>query len=188
MGRRAHWIDPQTNRRLDYTKIIPEANIELSGTWQMEFYTENPATHFQNGILSDLEVLAIKRFKGGFGISFVESWIQQVNDDEGAPATLDGFSGRAFGIGPIVAYSTKLGKRQRVQFQRELEILITSKQTANQFNRFHNRKIANACDRIVLENVLRRATISGPARFHWNDGMPLMSPCSETQEGNVEKL
>jgi len=135
MGRRAHWIDPQTNRRLDYTKIIPEANIELSGTWQMEFYTENPATHFQNGILSDLEVLAIKRFKGGFGISFVESWIQQVNDDEGAPATLDGFSGRAFGIGPIVTYSTKLGKRQRVQFQRELEILIVSNRVeGNGFN------------------------------------------------------
>src|SRR6266480_8107559 len=86
MGRRAHWIDPQTNRRLDYTKIIPEANIELSGIWQMEFYTENPATHFQNGILSDLEVLAIKRFKGGFGIGFVESWIQQVTDDGGAAA------------------------------------------------------------------------------------------------------
>jgi len=48
MGRRAHWIDPQTNRRLDYTKIIPEANIELSGIWQMEFYTENPATHYQS--------------------------------------------------------------------------------------------------------------------------------------------
>src|SRR5438105_36861 len=170
MGRRAHWIDPQTTRRLDYTKIIPEANIELSGTWQMEFDTEDPATHYQNGI--------------------------------------HGFSGRAFGIGPIVTYSTKLGKshldlsarwihdfrrkqarrRQRVQFQRELEILITSKQTANQFNRFHNRKIANACDRIVLENVLRRATISGTACFHWNDGMPLMSPCPEPQGGNVEKL
>ena len=110
MGRQAHWIDPQTNRRLDDTKIIPEANIELSGTWQMEFYTENPATHYQNGILSDLEVLAIKRFKNGFGIGFVENWIHQVNDDEGAPATLDGFSGRAFGIGPVVTYSTKLGK------------------------------------------------------------------------------
>ncbi len=111
MGRRAHWIDPQTNRRLDYTKIIPEANIELSGTWQMEFYTENPATHFQNGILSDLEVLAIKRFKGGFGIGFVESWIQRVTDDGGATAdALNGFTGRAFGIGPIVTYSTKLGK------------------------------------------------------------------------------
>jgi hypothetical protein len=94
-----------------YTKIIPEGNIELTGIWQMEFYTENPATHFQNGILSDLEVLAIKRFKGGFGIGFVESWIQQVTDDGGATAdVLNGFVGRAFGIGPIVTYSTKLGK------------------------------------------------------------------------------
>jgi hypothetical protein len=93
-----------------YTKILPIPNIELSGIWQMEFYTENPATHFQNGILSDLEALAIKRFKNGFGIGFVESWIQQVNDDEGAPAALNGFLGRAFGIGPIVTYSTKLGK------------------------------------------------------------------------------
>ena len=76
----------------------------------MEFDTEDPATRYQNGILSDLEALAIKRFKNGFGVGFVESWIQQVNDDEGAPAALNGFSWRAFGIGPIVTYSTKLGK------------------------------------------------------------------------------
>jgi hypothetical protein len=93
-----------------YTKIIPEDNIELTGIWQMEFDTEDHATHYQNGILSDLEVLAIKRFKNGLGIGFVESWIQQVNDDGGAPAALNGFAGRAFGIGPIVTYSTKLGK------------------------------------------------------------------------------
>jgi len=93
-----------------YTKILPEANIELTGIWQMEFDTEDPATRYQNGILSDLEVLAIKRFKNGLGIGFVESWIQQVNDDDGAPAALNGFLGRAFGIGPIVTYSTKLGK------------------------------------------------------------------------------
>ena len=66
------------------------------------------ATH--EGILSDLEGVAIKRFKNGFGLGFVESWIQQVNDDQGAPAVLNGFLGRAFGIGPIVTYSTKLGK------------------------------------------------------------------------------
>jgi hypothetical protein len=94
-----------------YTKILPQPNIELSGIWDMEFYTENPATHIQNGILSDLEVLAIKRFKNGFGIGFVESWIQQITDDENIPAVLNGFVGRAFGIGPIVAYSTKIGKR-----------------------------------------------------------------------------
>ena len=76
----------------------------------MEFDTEDPATRYQNGYLSDLEVLAIKRFKNGLGIGFVESWIQQVNDDGGAPVALNGFAGRPFGIGPIVTYSTKLGK------------------------------------------------------------------------------
>jgi hypothetical protein len=81
-----------------------------TGIWQMEFDTENPATHYQNGILSDLEELAIKRFKCGVGIAFIESWIQQVNNDAGAPGVLKGFVGRAFGIGPIVTYSTKLGK------------------------------------------------------------------------------
>jgi len=48
----------------------------------MEFDTEDPATRYQNGILSDLEVLAIKRFKNGLGIGFIESWIQQeINND-----------------------------------------------------------------------------------------------------------
>jgi hypothetical protein len=77
-----------------YTKIIPEANIELTGVWNMYFYTDNPATHYQSGIQSDLEALAIKRFKNGFGIGFVESWIQQVTDDEGTLADrLNGFVG-----------------------------------------------------------------------------------------------
>jgi hypothetical protein len=94
-----------------YTKIIPEANIELTGVWNMYFYTEDSATHYRSGIQSDLEGMVIKRFKNGLGIGFVESWIQQVTDDEGALAKrLNGFMGRAFGIGPIVTYSTKLGK------------------------------------------------------------------------------
>jgi hypothetical protein len=94
-----------------YTKIIPQPNIELTGIWDMEFDTGDPATDYDNGILSDLEVLAIKRFKNGLGIGFVESWIQQITDDGGSvPVGLHGFRGRAFGIGPIVTYSTKLGK------------------------------------------------------------------------------
>jgi hypothetical protein len=77
----------------------------------MEFYTENPATHFQNGSLSDLEALAIKRFKNDLGIGFVESWIQQIiNDESTAADTLNGFVGRAFGIGSSATYSTRLGK------------------------------------------------------------------------------
>jgi hypothetical protein len=77
----------------------------------MYFYTDNPATHYESGIQSDLEALAIKRFKNGFGIGLVESWIQQVTDDGGALADrLAGFVPRSFRIGPIVTYSTKLGK------------------------------------------------------------------------------
>ena len=118
-----------------YTKILPIPNIELSGIWQMEFDTEDHATHYQNGILSDLEALAIKRFKNGFGIGFVESWIQQVNDDEGAPAALNGFLGRAFGIGPIVTYSTKLGKSHLDFSARWIHDFDVSKRVAgNAFN------------------------------------------------------
>jgi len=57
--------------------------------------------------------IADERFQTRFGIGFVESWIQQITDDGGSvPAGLHGFRGRAFGIGPIVTYSSKLGKSQ----------------------------------------------------------------------------
>jgi hypothetical protein len=94
-----------------YTKIFPEANVELSVSWGLQFDTENPATDYQNGILSDLEATVIKRCKNDFGFGLIGSWIQQLNDDGGQTADrLNGFSGRAFGVGPILTYSTKVGK------------------------------------------------------------------------------
>ena len=96
---------------LAYTKIFPKANIELTGIWQLQFYTENPATNYQNGILSDLEATVIKRFKCGAGIGVIGSWIEQLSDDSGPTADrFHGFSGRAFGVGPIITYTTKVGK------------------------------------------------------------------------------
>jgi len=94
-----------------YTKILPGPNIELTGQWSLQFYTENDATDYQNGIVSDLEFTAIKRFHNGFGIGLVGSWMDQLTDDDGPTAdALNGFSGRAFGVGPILTYSTKLGE------------------------------------------------------------------------------
>ena len=94
-----------------YTKIFPEANIELSGSWATTFDTENKATDYQNGILSDLELMAVKRFKNGLGVGLVSSWIHQITDDQGTTAdTLNGFRGRAFGVGPAFTYSTHVGK------------------------------------------------------------------------------
>lgn len=94
-----------------YTKIFPKENIEFTGIWQVQFYTENPATDFQNGVLSDLEATLIKRFKGGAGIGVIGSWIAEITDDSGPAADrLNGFRGHAFGAGPILTYTTKIGK------------------------------------------------------------------------------
>lgn len=93
-----------------YTKIWKERGIELSASWGMQFYTENEATDYQNGIVSDLEATVIQHLPHGAGVGLVGSWIEQVTDDDGDTADkLDGFSGRGFGIGPILTYSTKLG-------------------------------------------------------------------------------
>lgn len=94
-----------------YTKILPGPNIELTAQWGVQFYTENDATDYQNGILSDLEFTAIKRFQNGLGLGLVGSWMEQMTDDDGPTADrLNGFSGRAFGVGPILTYSTKFGE------------------------------------------------------------------------------
>jgi hypothetical protein len=96
---------------LAYTKIFPKQNIELTGIWQLQFYTENPATNYQNGVLSDLEATVIKRFKCGAGIGVIGSWLEQLSDDSGLTADrFHGFSGRAFGVGPIITYTTKVAK------------------------------------------------------------------------------
>jgi hypothetical protein len=96
---------------LAYTKIFPKSDIELTSIWQLQFYTENPATHYQNGILSDFELMGIKRFKNGFGIGLIFGWIEEITDDTGPGADrLHGFRGRAFGLGPIITYSTRVGK------------------------------------------------------------------------------
>src|SRR5205823_2875364 len=56
------------------------------GAWSMIFDTQNPDTHYQNGILSDLEATAIKRFKCGAGFGVIDSWIQQLTDGRGTTA------------------------------------------------------------------------------------------------------
>lgn len=94
---------------VSYTKLFPKTDIELSVFGALQFYTENNETDYQNGVVSDIEVLAIKRFKCGWGLGVVASYIDQLNDDSGPLADkLNGFNGRAFGVGPILSYS-KMG-------------------------------------------------------------------------------
>ena len=79
--------------------------------WALQFDTENTATNYQNGVLSDFEFTVIKRCKSGCGFGVIGSWIQQLTDDSGPTADrLNGFVGQAFGAGPIATYSTEIGK------------------------------------------------------------------------------
>ncbi len=94
-----------------YTKVFAKPNIELSASLGVHFSTENHDTDYKDGILTDLEFTVIKRFESGFGFGLVGSWIDQLSDDDGGAAdALGGFSGRAFGAGPIFTWSTKIGE------------------------------------------------------------------------------
>lgn len=94
---------------ISFTKIFPKQDIELSASWGLQFYTENEDTHYQNGEVSDLEFLVLKRLKDGFGFGVVGSWIEQISDDTGSGVlvSLDGFRGSASGIGPIITWKAE---------------------------------------------------------------------------------
>jgi hypothetical protein len=92
-----------------YTKLLPEHNVELSANYGVEFYTANNETHYHNAPISVLDLLALKRFTGGWGVGVVGGWIQQLGDDSGGLADVTGgASGHAVGIGPIATWSGKL--------------------------------------------------------------------------------
>jgi hypothetical protein len=92
-----------------YTKLLPEHNIELSANYGVEFYTANNETHYHNAPISVLDLLALKRFTGGWGVGVVGGWIQQLGDDTGGLAEFTGgTSGHSVGIGPMATWSGKL--------------------------------------------------------------------------------
>ena len=51
-SRKAKWQQLDVHSWRGLRKILPEANIELTGIWDMEFGTGDPATNYDNGILS----------------------------------------------------------------------------------------------------------------------------------------
>jgi hypothetical protein len=92
-----------------YTHLIPSQGIELSANYGVEFYTPNDQTRYHNAPVSVLDLLALKRFKSGWGVGVVGGWIQQLGSDSGGIADLVGSAGgHAIGIGPMVTWSGKL--------------------------------------------------------------------------------
>lgn len=96
---------------LAYTHLFPVHNIEFSLNYGVEFYTPNGDTNYHNAPVSVLDVLALKRFAGGWGAGIVGGYIQQLGRDTGGLAQLTGGSqGHSVGIGPMVTWAGKLDK------------------------------------------------------------------------------
>lgn len=94
-----------------YTKLFPKQGVELSVNYGVEFYTANSDTHYHNAPVSVLDLLALKRFTGGWGAGVIGGWIQQIGGDSGGLAALaDGVGGHSIGIGPVVTWSGKVSK------------------------------------------------------------------------------
>lgn len=91
-----------------YTKLFPAQNVEFTANYGVEFYTTNSATDYHNAPLSVLDLLALKRFRNGWGVGIVGGWIQQLGDDTGGLANaLGGAKGHSVGIGPMLTWSGK---------------------------------------------------------------------------------
>jgi hypothetical protein len=94
-----------------YTKLLPAEDVELSANYGVEFYTPNSDTNYHNAPVSVLDLLALKRFKGGWGVGVVGGWIQQLGDDTGGLANITGgLHGHSIGIGPMVTWAGKVDK------------------------------------------------------------------------------
>ncbi|WP_345812268.1 transporter [Paraburkholderia sp. PREW-6R] len=94
-----------------YTKLLPQENVELTLNYGVEFYTANNDTHYHNAPVSVLDLLALKRFKSGWGVGVVGGYIQQIGHDTGGLADITGGNqGHAVGVGPMVTWSGKVQK------------------------------------------------------------------------------
>ena len=93
---------------IGYTRLLQKGTLEFSMLGAIDWYSRNDDTDYKNGMVWRLDALLIKRTAGGWGFGAAGGWIQQMQDDSGPTADLlDGFRGRSFGLGPVVAYGKK---------------------------------------------------------------------------------
>jgi hypothetical protein len=95
-----------------YTYLNPMTGIEFSGVAGFTYNFENPSTQYQNGIDFHFDwgashFLSKQLFVGAVGYAY-----QQVTNDIGAAAFLNGFQSRVFGIGPQLGYLFPIGDKQ----------------------------------------------------------------------------
>ena len=107
-------IDPT----LAVTYLNPQNGLEVSGALGITFSSPNTATDYQTAPELHFEGTVAQHFRDGLVLAATGYAYQQLGNDTGAGAEqlemvlgAESLQARVFGIGPLVAYSTKIGDR-----------------------------------------------------------------------------
>jgi hypothetical protein len=95
-----------------YTYFDPKKGNEFSWVAGATYNFKNTSTQYQNGIDFHIDWGASHFFTKQFQLGLVGYYYQQVTDDFGAPASLDGFRSRVTAVGPQVGFLFPLGNMQ----------------------------------------------------------------------------
>jgi hypothetical protein len=95
-----------------YTYFNPQTGNEFSAVTGLTYSFKNPDTQYQNGLDFHIDWAASHFFTKQFHVGVVGYYFQQVSDDSGVPAGLDGFRSRIAGIGPQIGYIFPIGDMQ----------------------------------------------------------------------------
>jgi len=108
-GRNYWTFEPTVSFSWLSTTIGTEVTI-FSG---FDFNTKNEATDYQSGTSFHLDGTVAQHLPvfGGFAGVGAEGFVyEQISADSGSGATLGGFEGHTYGVGPVVSYAHKIGK------------------------------------------------------------------------------
>ena len=100
-----------------YTHLFQQGTLEFSALAGVDIYTENNATHYQNGSVFRFDAMLTKHLPNGWAFGLVGGLLEQIDDDSGATADrLNGFKGHSYGIGPSISYTHHFSKTSNVSF------------------------------------------------------------------------
>jgi hypothetical protein len=108
-GRNYWTFEPSVSFSWLSTKIGTEFTV-FSG---FDFNTENEDTHYQSGTSWHMDGTVAQHlplFGGIAGVGAEGFVYEQISADSGSGATLGGFEGQSYGVGPVVSYAHKIGK------------------------------------------------------------------------------
>lgn len=94
-----------------YTYFDPKSGNEFSWVTGLTYNFRNSDTQYQNGMDFHVDWGASHFFDNKLQLGVVGYYLQQVTDDFGAPASLDGFRSRVAGIGPQIGYIFPMGDK-----------------------------------------------------------------------------